>query len=450
MLKVDYRVAVLVFVGVVVVFFPGLFTFFSQDDFTHFAISKVNSVSDFFSFFVPVNTGIFYRPLSIQIFTWISRMIFGLNPFGYHAVALVFHLANVFLVYKILKKLTKYKLLSLLATSIYGFHPSHFMSIFWIAEFSMVLAPFFAFLAINDYLNNRLIRFNIWIVFGLLSNELVSVVPLVLGTYLLLKQMWLKLVKLIPAVIAVLVVYWLRFIVVPASLGSEYVLSFSLLTLWKNFRWHIIRAVGLPEGFLAYLNMLEIKINIIALLLFVGVLIWIGIFGQKSRLRRLNVKLFGFGLVWFFLGILPVSFLDHHQSPIYQVIGLPGILLSLIVVMNRIKIKPLTLVVMAGLFFISSFWGVRAQEKYHWASKRAKIAHYHIKKLADHDLKEGHTVVFLNTVPESSRQVYIAMAGESAVKVFYGEKINVLFEDFCEEIFVNDASFLLSRQMFKL
>src|SRR3989344_238341 len=67
--------------AVVAIWFPALFTYFSQDDFTHLLISRVDGLGELWRFFIPVTTAIFYRPLSIQLSTWAMVSLFGLRPF---------------------------------------------------------------------------------------------------------------------------------------------------------------------------------------------------------------------------------------------------------------------------------------------------------------------------------------------------------------------------------
>jgi len=152
----------LVLFAVILVYYPALSTYFSQDDFTHLVISKADSFKDVGQFFVPVDSGIFYRPLSVQIYTFISRSIFGLNPYGFHLIALSFHLGSVALVYLLLKKLTNNEAIAKIGALVYGVHPSHFMSLFWIAEFSMVLGPFLALGSMLAFFNKRYYWF--WLV----------------------------------------------------------------------------------------------------------------------------------------------------------------------------------------------------------------------------------------------------------------------------------------------
>lgn len=441
MKKLTLFVWLTLFLAVFLVYYPVLFTFFAQDDFTHFLISQAHSLGDVLRFFLPLKTSIFYRPLSVQLVTWVMRSIFGLNPFAFHLLALLIHLVNSLLIYKLLLLLLKHKPKAYIGALIYGVHPVHFMSLFWTAEFSMVLAPCFAFLAMLFFLRKRYMWFLVCLSLGLLSNELVSMVPLVLWGRALLQKNKRAIPWLICASVLASMLWIIRFIVVPASLGSEYILSFRLSTFVANFKWQLLRSSGLTEGFLAYTHWWAIRLSVGAVMLF---WIWWGIYAIKNRKISSSVWLVaGWGLWWYVVSLLPVMFLAHHQSPLYQIIGLPGLMVALLAPVSVAE-KSLFPGLLGGLFFVSSFWAVRAMNQYHWVTQRARLAAYHITKLRLHPPKADESIVFLNTTEYSSTQVYMALAGDHALKVFFGNN-PVVFEDFQPVAFSDKTVYMWSR-----
>ncbi len=88
--------------------------------------------------------------------TWVSHLIdvsvFGLNPAGHHLVSVGFHIANVILLFLILKKMTSAVWLSAFVAAVFGLHPLGVESVAWAAERKNVLSSFFAFLTIWAYL----------------------------------------------------------------------------------------------------------------------------------------------------------------------------------------------------------------------------------------------------------------------------------------------------------
>jgi len=88
--------------------------------------------------------------------TWLSLMLdyqlFGLNPKGYHATNLFFHLANVLLLFLILESMTKALWPSALTAALFALHPLHVESVAWVAERKDVLSTFFWLTTMGAYL----------------------------------------------------------------------------------------------------------------------------------------------------------------------------------------------------------------------------------------------------------------------------------------------------------
>lgn len=426
----------LIFTAAILIYFPSLFIFFAQDDFTHLYISQASNIKEFLNLFKPVLSGIYFRPISIQLYTFLSSKLFGLNPIGFHAIALGIHLINISLVYLLLKKFIKNSCLKYVGAFVYGVHTAHFMSIFWIAEFSMVLAPCFAFLGMLAYLNKKYGRFLIFMVLGMLSNELVLIVPLVVGLIDIMQKEKVKYKYVISGILIAGIVLLIRFVLIPTSLGSEYILSTNPVIWFKNLKWYLFRGIGLAEGFRAHLDMWQIKVSLIAL------------FGVAAAfIRKVKTgKLFWVGLGWFGLGVLPMLILSHHQSPIYLIIGLPGLILTALSLLpQNLKFNWKTASIL-GLYFLFSLLAVRAMQEYHWVTQRARLAQYHLQKIANHKINDKTVVSFINSVPESSKHIYFALGGDKAVKVFFGRQITVKFEDFEEVSFSPNTIFIFARK----
>ena len=87
--------------------------------------------------------------------TWLSHMldaeIFGNNPSGPHLVNLLFHTANVVLLFFLLYRLTAARSQSLVVALIFAVHPLHVESVAWIAERKDLLCAFFMLLALVFY-----------------------------------------------------------------------------------------------------------------------------------------------------------------------------------------------------------------------------------------------------------------------------------------------------------
>jgi Flp pilus assembly protein TadD len=93
----------------------------------------------------------YWHPLTL-ISHIIDCSIFGVNPRGHHLVSVGIHIANVVLLFLILKNMTRAFWRSAFVAAVFGLHPLAVESVAWIAERKDVLSTFFAFLTIAVYL----------------------------------------------------------------------------------------------------------------------------------------------------------------------------------------------------------------------------------------------------------------------------------------------------------
>jgi len=123
--------------------------------------------------------------------TWMSHLldstVFGMSPTGHHLVSVGFHIANVILLFLILKKMTGAVWLSAFVAAVFGLHPLGVESVAWAAERKNVLSSFFAFLTIWVYLWHsqkpgwrRYVVIAILFTAGLLSKSMLVTLPFVL------------------------------------------------------------------------------------------------------------------------------------------------------------------------------------------------------------------------------------------------------------------------------
>ncbi|MEO5356396.1 MAG: tetratricopeptide repeat protein [Nitrospirae bacterium YQR-1] len=89
--------------------------------------------------------------------TWISHMadiqIFGLNPAGHHLMSLLFHIANVILLFLFLFDVTERLWQSAFVAALFAVHPVNVESVAWIAERKNVLFMFFMILSWFSYVS---------------------------------------------------------------------------------------------------------------------------------------------------------------------------------------------------------------------------------------------------------------------------------------------------------
>ncbi len=146
--------ALLLALGTLVVFLPaGRFGFVNYDDpdyvsENYFVKNGLNATDIQWAFttFHASN----WHPL-----TWISHMtdctLFGLNPGEFHFINVLFHAANVALLFALWLRLTGKIWPSAFIAALFAWHPLHVESVAWISERKDVLSTFFGLLALLSY-----------------------------------------------------------------------------------------------------------------------------------------------------------------------------------------------------------------------------------------------------------------------------------------------------------
>jgi protein O-mannosyl-transferase len=95
-----------------------------------------------------------YHPL--PIFTYaVEYHFFGLNPFPYHVMNLVLHLANVCLVFFLVLALSRKTIVAFVAAMLFGIHPFRVETVVWVADRKDLLYGIFFFLTLLSYLRYR-------------------------------------------------------------------------------------------------------------------------------------------------------------------------------------------------------------------------------------------------------------------------------------------------------
>ncbi len=123
--------------------------------------------------------------------TWLSHMtdcaLFGLNSGAHHFVNVLFHAANVALLFVLLLRLTGLIWPSAVVAALFAWHPLHVESVAWIAERKDVLSTFFALLALLSYTKyaKENCRRSFWLTLiffalGLMSKPMLVTLPFVM------------------------------------------------------------------------------------------------------------------------------------------------------------------------------------------------------------------------------------------------------------------------------
>lgn len=119
--------------------------------------------------------------------------LYGLNPKGHHLTSLLLHLANVWLLFAVLRRMTGAVWRSALVAALFAVHPTHVESVAWISERKDVLSGLFFLLTLaawHGFTRERTLGRYLLVILtfalGLLSKPMLVTLPFVL----LLVDVW--------------------------------------------------------------------------------------------------------------------------------------------------------------------------------------------------------------------------------------------------------------------
>jgi len=173
---------ILIFAAVILLYYPVIFTFFSQDDFFHFKVSLTNgSIQQFinlFGFYPFIERGIaFYRPIFREVIFNLFYSFFGLNPYPFRILQISLLFLNSILVYLLIRKLTNVKYLPFFVAFFYAICSAQVASLYYLAGGIQVLGATTFLLFTLIFTQNNLYLAFITFLLALGSHELASVIP---------------------------------------------------------------------------------------------------------------------------------------------------------------------------------------------------------------------------------------------------------------------------------
>jgi tetratricopeptide (TPR) repeat protein len=259
-----------------------------------------------------------YHPLTL-ISLGMDRLMGGNNPFMFHFTNLLLHLANAFLVFVLVKRLTRNKELALLTFILFGVHTLHVESVAWVAERKDVLYSFFFLLSLilySTYASGRkTLYYGLSLLFFLLSllakgQAVVLAVLLPLIDYVQGRR-WLSIKVLsekAPFLILSLIFGWVAF----RAQGSANYIHLAYFSLPERVAFasyglaqYMIKSI-LPIGLSAYYPFPARLANGSIPSLYWFCIITLPLFFTGFYFLAKRSKIYAFGLGMFFLCLLPL------------------------------------------------------------------------------------------------------------------------------------------------
>lgn len=423
-------------VATLYIYHPALGFYFYLDDFG--LIPRPGAGwSDVPKFFIPRGDS-FYRPLSQQVYFFLNYKLFGLSPVGYHAVNIAFHFFNSVLVYLILVRVTGRRVASLLGASFFVGSRAHLVSVFWVSGFTEIGGAFFYLLSFYLVLlfseskgKSYLALSCVTLVLGLLSKETLVTFPAVAGLYLWLadgREVFERgrvrrvTSALLPhALIVVAYLLFYKLILTPPR--GPYALDLSPLTyletVGKYTKWAFVISADKkdPSDVLGFLLWLRVWL--------LGVLLAAAALSVIKKASRVQARYYLFGAAWFYITLLPFSFIPRHMYAYYLTIPLVGVCLILAQLFINFSetesVRPYGIYLATGFIALNVVTGKlnhQANEYYAEVKQTQARARAAAKSLEGISVENGQTIFVTPATPEAQKILH----GGGLIKVVCGTK----------------------------
>ncbi|MFZ2325229.1 MAG: tetratricopeptide repeat protein [Ignavibacteriaceae bacterium] len=252
----------------------------------------------------------YYRPM-VMISFIIDTAIAGQSSFMYHLTNMLLHISVCLLFYMLLSKLTTSKIFPLLLTLLFCVHPLNVNAVSWIVGRNDLIVAFFSllsFLWFIKYMEEEklfsLVLTMLFYLFAMYSKEIGILIPFISAAYVILirtdkkKKINLALI-IISYLIPFLIYVASRVLFSPVKVSEE--ISFNALLQNLNIPFEYLAKTFYFFEFNP-LPMENFTLIVLGLLL-VGTLILIFLFN-----KRINKRLFLFGVLFFLVFVIPTLF----------------------------------------------------------------------------------------------------------------------------------------------
>ena len=361
-----------------IIFWPSLFMFFTNDDFFFLKISK-NPLQWF------NNSFIMFRPLTTQVFYFFG----GRNPLAMHIVSFLFFFGIIYLVYKLASEIFKNEKVALISAFLYTVSASHFGQLYYLAAFQELGMTFFVLLSCLAFLKDKKLLSFIAFILALLSKETAVVTPLLLGLiYLYQRKYNFKkfLVFISPFVICLFIYLFIRFKFYGFSGGNGYVWDFTPKKLINTLFWYLLWALNIPESLIDFIGP-GLKINpnlflywgeqvmpilisfIFECLLLVAVYIKVLLEKVKKQIQERDL-ISVFCIAWFLIGILPVAFLPDHKFSFYLTLPLIGLVFRISYLLVSSKLNKYLIWLFLGVWTLTSILTLKFAYQTNWIKSK--------------------------------------------------------------------------------
>lgn len=427
--------------------------YFFQDDWFTFSISRASNMREFIRFFIPRTDVIYYRPLGMQVPFFLTRSIFGLNPFAFHVLTFLTHLVNILLVCYLIRLIVKNDYIAVVASFLYGTSVVHYIPFFWFSTYPFILGPTVFLISLIFYLKS-IIKHQIFLVYsviffilGLFINEMMVTFPFILLLMCLyLNQDKKNLIHILPFVIIDMIYVLARFLFFrPPSDGAyqlainkEVLLNLRGYTLWL-FNWpeemkvQFVSLFRINPEFMKGFQFYGISF-ILTLFIILSVFIIITLTNLLLRRRLAVIKKLIILCLMFIGSLVPVLFFPLHSFSYY--LSIPLILflivfsdfLKVIESCNALqyKISYILIILLISSWYYSAIVAVRFNNLIHWAPRRASLSEKLVKGFIADKKSEPNKNIF---IVQNTSENKLALNNQDGLKIIFNDdKIKTYYQ----------------------
>ncbi|MFN0101379.1 MAG: hypothetical protein ACKV2U_04730 [Bryobacteraceae bacterium] len=381
-------------------YWPGLITWFSMDDFAWLGLrATISSWADLDSvLFSPMAQGTI-RPLSERLYFLTLERLFGIEALPFRIVAFSVQMLNVWLVMRLVERMTGSRAGGAVSAVLWIVNSALALALSWSSAFNQILWPCFLLAGCHARwtwltTGSRRARAAEWVFFvlGFGALELQVVYPAIAGAMTLLyrRERW----KDLPPLFGVALAYASlnRYIARPQT-SSVYTLYWDG-GLWTTFGVYLRMATGIwrpdlvrdPASWWLAAECLA-GFGLVAALLW---LVW-----RRERMAA-------FGVLWFLVTVVPILPLKNHISDYYLTVPVLGLAMAAGVAVAR---RPLWAMFPALVYCAGSGYSAREAVEYRYdRAERGRILFAGVREAAR--LHPGK-LILLTAV--SSEQYWVGM-----------------------------------------
>jgi len=438
-------VPLLIIIYAFILFLPGFFLYFHQDDFIHFSVSQnLSQVVNAFDIFAKGQFH-FYRPIPTQGYFFFGRLFFGLNPLSFHIINFIIFSINIFLVFFLVKSLAKSKNTARIAVLIYGINSTHVAPLFAAAYVHELLYVFFALLCLLTYIRSHGIKNKpfifyflsvIFFILALMTKENAVILPGILLIYeiFIIRASINQIIKKLFPFAFILLIYLLgHFFFYGLAQSPSYQVIIGKPTI-NIFLWYVLWALSVPNilidfiGPKLYLNPVFFKVagphayisllSIPLLIILISLLLFIFILNNRKNDK---FRLLMFGVCWFIIGLIPLLPFPLHKLGTEQAFSLVGLSTVIgLIIINALKSHAGKIIssIFIIIYIINATNSIILARSTHWIERSADQAQSVISYMQKTypKLPDNAVIYFENgqiSIPQygSSRQLYQSTGG---------------------------------------